>query len=573
MQLIKGENHMGDHDKPTGLSAVGLQDVIDQGSAQAAVQKAADAKATTQRHDAELGAGTDPDYVQTDEHFEGMTLEALYAAVHGGADGSGGMDAAGLHSMRQTWYDCYSDVVNAASFNLMGMNRVFGNGLWQGASGSAAQSASQLYGHVANQVGRVFESMSSRLDGLAWAAEAVKLAVQAPPATTTVTPDPNNQVESILPGLINPSFSDQQDSAKEQARQAAIRALNTIYKGSFPPSGSGVPTYADVAQVAANPDANVGSPTTSPDPSTGPHPTDSNDPSKTPGKDPAAPQDPSSQNPKDPTGTQPTSTNPSSTNPSTVNPTRTGQPSATPTSPATTTTPAGLSPSPTSPGTPSPTRTSPGQPVSNTPRTDARTGSPGTPRPGAPIPGVPGTGAPLPGTSKAARSAATRTSTGPMAPGAAGRRKEDDEGEHRAPDYLRGVADDWTAGLETPVGVIGADLIHEDDPLFRTDPLPPPPVLSVASTPSVASVDYPTTPPPANPPIPPAPIPPAPSTATPGGGETDSAASNSDTGGFSGTGPAIDDLLAEYGWSMETTSSAATEPGTEQTPPPASTDR
>ncbi|WP_225731671.1 MULTISPECIES: hypothetical protein [unclassified Nocardia] len=569
---------MGEHDKPTGLSAVGLQDVIDQGSAAAAVQKAVDAKATTQRHDAELGAGTDPDYVQTDEHFESMTLEALYAAVHGGADGSGGMDAAGLHSMRQTWYDCYSDVVNAASFNLMGMNRVFGNGLWQGASGSAAQTASQLYGHVANQVGRVFESMSSRLDGLAWAAEAVKLAVQAPPATTTVTPDPNNQVESILPGLINPSYSDQQDSAKEQARQAAIRALNTVYKGSFPPSGSGVPTYADVAQVAANPDANVGSPITSHDPSTAPHPTDSNDPSKTPGKDPAAPQDPSGQNPKDPTATQPTSTNPSSTNPSgtnpsTVSPTGTGQPAGTPTTPATTTTPAGLSPSPTSPGTPSPTRTSPGQPVSSTPRTDSRTGSHGTPRPGAPIPGVPGTGTPVPGTSTTARSAAARTSTGPMAPGAGGRRKEDDEGEHRAPDYLRGVADDWTAGLATPVGVIGADLIHEDDPLFRSDPLPPPPVLPAASTPTMVSIDSPPPPVPASPASPPAQTPPTPSAAASEARETESAASNSDTGGFSGTGPAIDDLLAEYGWSVETISAPATESGADQSPPPASNDR
>ncbi|NEW54036.1 hypothetical protein GV792_28840, partial [Nocardia cyriacigeorgica] len=56
----------------------------------------------------DLGAGIDPDYVSTLEHFEGMTHQALYDAVHG----PGGLDPAGLQTLRRVWYECYSELVN-----------------------------------------------------------------------------------------------------------------------------------------------------------------------------------------------------------------------------------------------------------------------------------------------------------------------------------------------------------------------------------------------------------------------------------------------------------------------------
>jgi hypothetical protein len=297
---------MGDQDKPSTASIPGLQDLLDQRDVQVASQRSADSRSRARRDDAELsdlGAGADPDYVQSEEHFEGMTLETMYAAVHGDGTGKGGLDASGLQTLRRTWFEAFSELANLSTFNLMGLNRVFGNGGWQGVSGSAAQSASQQYSAVANQVGRVFETMSQRLDSLAWAAEAVRIAVPAPPSSVVDGLDPDNPAQSVLPGLINPEYSDQVDNAREEARQAAIRALNSVYKETFPPAGSGVPTYATVPQIGADGDpgiigANNGTGTRH----TGTGPGTSEDPS---GADSAtAPQNATS-DPSSPTATQP----------------------------------------------------------------------------------------------------------------------------------------------------------------------------------------------------------------------------------------------------------------------------
>jgi hypothetical protein len=52
----------------------------------------------------------------------------------------------------------------------------------------------------------------------------------------------------------------------------------------------------------------------------------------------------------------------------------------------------------------------------------------------------------------------------PMGPGAAANRRQEDDDEHSAPDYLRRVYDEWTEGLAHPEGVIGADPAFEPDP-------------------------------------------------------------------------------------------------------------
>lgn len=235
---------------PGAMDPAALQQTVN------AQQKAGEAQGRGNRGDSELndlGAGTDPDFVNTIEHFEGMTHEAMYQAVHG----PGGMDAAGLRTLQRTWFDSYSDLANLSTFNLMGMNRIFGNGGWQGTSGEAAQTASQRFSQAANQIGRVFDSVANRLDSLAWSAEAVRTAVQPPPASVVVAPNPDNPVESILPGLINPEFDEQVRTAREQARQAAIRALNSAYTPTFPPAGTGVPAYINVPQIAGTDGPNI----------------------------------------------------------------------------------------------------------------------------------------------------------------------------------------------------------------------------------------------------------------------------------------------------------------------------
>ncbi|MFC9432981.1 hypothetical protein [Nocardia sp. NPDC057030] len=551
---------MGDQDKPAKLPIPGLQDLLDQHDVQIARGKSTDSQSRVRRDDAELnalGAGTDPDYVRTEERFEGMTLEAMIAAVHGGADGSGGLNAAGLQTIRKTWFDCYSDLVNQSTFNLVGMNRIFGNGLWQGASGSAAQTASEQYSRVANQIGRVFESMSQRLDSLAWAAEAVRIAVPTTSPSVTVVPNPDNPVESILPGLINPAYQDQVDNTREHARQAAIRALNSVYKETFPPAGTGVPTYAVVPQTVHNGDPgipngiNYGSPVPA---GTGP-----NDAGKPPGDDTPAPAEGSApENSAAPTEQPLATTRPASTSPGDTSPASARTPDGTSSA---TTTPASVTNTPGSPVTPG--LTGPGRvPNTNTgPGTPQRTGGPGASVPAVPGTGrVPGSGIPAAATA-AGRPGAGRpgTSMGPGS-GAGGRRKDgEDESEHYAPDYLRGVASDWTEGLAASVDVIGAGPLTEADP--HTNYAPPPSVPPRQPAPIVAE------------PIDPQPRNPADNNApanttlslpaqahtvpTSAAAAAAPASINSQTEPNSpepverpDTGPSLQDLFAEYGWNV-----------------------
>lgn len=425
----------------------GIGDYVATGQAQTAQQRSTAAQSRAATGDSELaalGAGTDPEFVTTLEHFEGWTHQAMYEAVHG----TGGMDAAGLRTLQQVWQENYSDLVNLSTFNLLGLNRIFGEGLWTGDSADAAQAAAERYSAAANQIGRVFGSIANRLDALAWAAEALRAAVQPPPNTAVVQIDPDDPTQSVLPGLMSPEYADRTRAAQEVARQETVRALNNIYKPTYPSAGSGVPTYVVVPPLGGDtPGAPAG---TSPG---------------APGA-PGAPTAPVTTESETPPHQGPAATG--RENPLVFGPEQLGAlegllpgageaPGAEPAA----TTPAGVTPSST---------TTPGGPGLGTP-------SPGLNSPEQPGrtvngPGGPGTSAVPPGAAAVARpsggAAPGRGSMMPAMPGAAGgnRRGEGDD-EHSAPEYLRRVQDDWTAGLGSPVGVIGADPADEPLPAGR----------------------------------------------------------------------------------------------------------
>ncbi|WP_040830347.1 hypothetical protein [Nocardia jiangxiensis] len=428
------------------MSAQDIQKIQD------AQHKVTDSAAQAKTQDSQLssrGAGTDPDYAKTDERFASMTHEQIYNAVHGRPDGSGGMDAAGLHQMRQTWFEVGSDLENLSTFNLLGMNNIFNHGLWQGTSGNAAQAASERVAQAANQIGQVFTAVSQRLDSLAWAAEAIKLAVQPPPAgAATATPNPDNSAQSILPGLINPAYADQLETQRKAAREAAVHAMETLYTPSYPPAGAGVPSYTDVPQI------------------------DSTDPATAAEAIPGAPVAPGTAHPQqsaDPSAHQPNSQNQQQSSPTATDSASSGMSAGT--------MPAGLSmPSSPSPAAATPAATTlagfaPGTgTLGGVTSTDGSglggfagsdsgplTGGPGSSRSSEPSTSAPGGSA-------RATTAGTAASTARMPMGSmphAGKQDQDeeDEREHYSPDYLRGIQPDWDEGLESPTAVIGPDLI------------------------------------------------------------------------------------------------------------------
>ncbi|MEV5652431.1 hypothetical protein AB0L57_29640 [Nocardia sp. NPDC052254] len=394
-----------------------------------------------------LGAGTDPAYTTTDDHFQGMSHQDLYNAVNG-VNGLGGLDPRGLQTMRQTWFECASELENLSGFTLaLGMNNIFGHGLWTGGAADAAKTASDRYAQVANQIGQVFDSVASRIEGAAWAAEAVRKSVQPPPGQVNLVPNGDDPAQALLPGLPNPQVTDQADAARERARQDAIRALDSIYTPSFPPAGANVPAYLDVPKetggdtnfpsgpvgTSNGPTSPASGPTPGMEPQTGDQPSGPTD-SSSAGPNPAAPSVPSL-----PQGAHP----------------GTGQDAAT--------TAAGMGPMVDSGSAGSGSGFGPG---SGSGGAGTQSGGPGyarAPQPGFGMPGMvpPGAGG-IAARGVAVPQGNSRPGSMPHLPH--GQRKEGEEDrEHRTPDYLKRVQSEWTEGLEAPVEVIGIDLSSGDE--------------------------------------------------------------------------------------------------------------
>ncbi|MGK8468295.1 hypothetical protein [Nocardia cyriacigeorgica] len=440
----------------------GFQELIVSKESQNAAGRAAASMGRAAFFDARLsdqGAGSDPDYVSTIEHFEGMTHAAMYQAVHGPGD----IDAAGMRTLQRAWHECSSDLLNLAVFNKIALNRIFGSGEWQGASADAAETASMLFADGVSQIGRVFSSVDSRLDALAWAAEAVRTAIQPPPASTNPLSDPDNRDESAAPGLISPEYADSDRAARELARQEAVRAMNTVYKPNFPPAGSGVPSYVEVPQIGGGDGSSSGPSIGRPNGPGGPG-------GAPPGGDTGQPGAgaPAGQTPPEPGQGQPKTGLEGLGIPKGLGLPEGLLPGADSTTPASTTA-AGLGPNATSSpnsvglGSPGPGGSGPGLDGSDRAgRSLGDGGGPGSSRPGAPGAGT--------GLAPGAAGAGSRPGAGgrgmPMAPMAPGGRRDSNsknESEHSAPDYLRGVSDEWTEGLGSPVGVIGEGLEPEFD--------------------------------------------------------------------------------------------------------------
>ncbi|MFF0495659.1 hypothetical protein ACFYU5_04570 [Nocardia aobensis] len=450
----------GDHDPQPGPAADPpksifgqIQDAAIQASIQPFTQRITDAQTRIRQGDSrlsELGAGVDPAYTRTDDHFEGMSHRELYEAVHG----IGGLDPKGLQTMRQTWFECASELENLSSFTLMlGMNNIFGHGLWKGAAADAAQAASERYARVANQIGQVFDSVAGRMDGAAWAAEAVRKAVQPPPGSVNLTPSGENPGQALLPRLPDPKDTDQADQARERARQDAIRALNSIYTPVIPPAGANVPSYSDVSKATAgdgtspnagftsngtNPNGVQGGSIAAPDAGTGPQQA-VDQPAEQSGN-PSAAASPAGSNV--PQGLLPGGgAGSAATTAAGVGP---GGDSAVPGGGAS----SGLSGS------------DPGWLGSQ----HGGAGSARAPQPGFSVGGGLAAEAQSQLGTRGDTAAQGRSRTGsmPHAPHAQRKDKEEDR-EHLTPDFLKGVQPEWTEGLETPVGVVGADSIADFD--------------------------------------------------------------------------------------------------------------
>ncbi|MEV6359136.1 hypothetical protein [Nocardia asteroides] len=388
--------------------------------------------------------GTDPVYIPEGsfENFLKEPHEKTYNAVQE-------MQPGVMQQFGDMWVAMFTEMSGAVT-GLMVQNARASSSL-DGAFASAAESAGRKFVTEVTDVYTVLSAVGHRVKAAAYGAEAVKSAIPAPlPAAgggTSTTPAVD------LADLAVPGEAADRKRQEDELKEQVALVMGTNYIPTYGPAGTNVPTFVAPTQPGT---------LDTTDPGTGGNGGSNNNNGGTTGGGTENPTDEgATENP----GTTEETTDPGTTDEddTTAAGTDTGNSNGANNSQGqngSTTNPASTNPSGTSPassalGTGGGSRGSGGGGGGSNPG-----GS--TPGQGSPTPGKAGAGQNLAaaGGSGAGGSAAGRASGMPMmgAPGARGGGKGDDDDEHKAPDYLRGVQPELFGDdvLAVP-GAIGSD--------------------------------------------------------------------------------------------------------------------
>ncbi|MFD3506814.1 hypothetical protein [Nocardia sp. NPDC058666] len=400
------------------------------------------------------GAGTDSDYAVTDERFEGMPAQQLYNSVHG----PGGMEVAGLETIRGVWNSATSDLGTVSIGMQTRVLALLNDGALTGQAGDAAAAAATRLGQVANQISQVFSAVTGRAEQLYYTAEAVRTAVQQLP-TPMLTVDPNNPAQSLIPGIPNPATVTTDREAEKQVKAANVAAMNSIYKPGYPPAGSGVPAYSFVPAALTGDGGAQGN-------SSGPG--SAGAPGGTGGTDGSWNNSPENGSPATPGGEDGTPTDTGEQADAGDSSSAVSGQSSAGSDGATSEEPAQTAPAGTAPATLSPSSAPQGSPGATSLGSGSAGmgsgvgGSLGVGAPAAPVPGQPAPGN-VASTAAAGGGSAARPAgspmMGPMGGAGAGQRRGEPDEEHTSPGYLRGVKPDWLEGITAYDSVLGGETI------------------------------------------------------------------------------------------------------------------
>lgn len=403
--------------------------------AASAIADANTARAGAQSLQSQLSySDTDNPYVNDLENWAGKSHQDIYSGAQSLMPGM-------LQAYAKTW----NDIATNLGGGLFGSNLAVQNALATGAKGqiaNAATESAQKFFQQLTQVQEVIIAVGARIRSVADGAEAVKLSVP-PPSTASTAPGtaatPGNPLVSQLLGVTAPSAAMAAGRTEDELHQTAIAAMKNNYDPVFAPAGTGVPTFVSVDKPGAgtNPNtANTGPSSTSPGNATNDSTKDnSRNPDNAQQKDPTS-TDPSSQQQASNAANQGTSN--SSTTPQSVDPSRANSATST----------AGYNGGMGSGG---------GGGLGGLGSGTDSFGSGGAGR------SVPGTGNATAAAASANNAAKTASGSGlssmPGMGGAGARKSEDEEREHKTPDYLIMDREEELIGRLDPAsgGALGAN--------------------------------------------------------------------------------------------------------------------
>lgn len=184
---------------------------------------------------------TDADYIPDIEQWNQKDLshQEIYNRVQE-------MKPDAMHTAAKKWADISAGLGGAILGHHLSIQKALSEGI-QGQLGDAALTASRKFFDQATDVQEVIRVVGLRIETAAYGAEAVKRSVPPPaaasPATTT-TPSLLDVLETV--GAQSPGAAVVNGTGAEELYQQAILAMQTNYDPTYHPAGQGVPTFAPV---------------------------------------------------------------------------------------------------------------------------------------------------------------------------------------------------------------------------------------------------------------------------------------------------------------------------------------
>lgn len=423
---------------PGGGSSNAAIAAVDQTNAKtvSAISDANAARAGAQSLQSQLSYNdTDNPYINDLENWAGKSHQEIYSGAQSLMPG-----------MLQTYATHWNDIATNLGGGLFGSNLAVQNALAAGAKGqiaNAATDAARTFFQQLTEVQDVITAVSARIRTVADGAQAVKLSVP-PPSNTTSAPavpmTPGTAQAGAALGITTAANAMTQGRSEDELHQTAIAAMKNNYDPVFAPAGTGVPTFVSISKPGsqgpgpssgpsstANSNANSASNNTQNANNSQQKDSQQKDPSSS---DQSSQQSPSSAN----QGTSSSNTTPQSADSSSFNP-------------STSTGTAGYNGG-----------TGGGGGLGGL---DSGTSSGGSGAAGQSIPGT-GNGnaaAAAASTNAAAKTTSSGTSGMPGMGGAGARKSEDEEREHKTPDYLIMDREEELIGRLDPAsgGALGAN--------------------------------------------------------------------------------------------------------------------
>lgn len=176
----------------------------------------------------------DPDYAPTVEVFDNLTHQEIHAGVSL-------LDPVVLQTGRQAWQGAATGLSDAVASAHTEIRAAIADG-WRGGAARQAAAAIRDFEQAGRDLADVLSAVGQRLGRAGDAAETLRAGIAEP---TGAAPDLAAALLSPAAALDNIAVQ----RGAEDARQDAVRVMETVYAGAFIPTGSAVPAFPELPDI------------------------------------------------------------------------------------------------------------------------------------------------------------------------------------------------------------------------------------------------------------------------------------------------------------------------------------